>query len=326
MNITMFNSKLRLTILCIFVVMLQGCSTIKNNSGIFKNTNPDYSNAETAFKNRNFDEAADLFGSLTQKYPENSELLLKYAESLRLVGKSDAAIKQYDASIAKDENNVSAIEGKGLAYLQQGNLSEALNSFNLVVEKDASRWRTLNAIAVIYSINGNDKEALNYFDMALSIANNNPSIINNIALVVAFSGDTAKAISLLKKAQANTSSTNLSKKMRIENNMALVYGISGKMDEAEKILRKNLSEAAVYNNLGLYAKIAADKKLAWAYLSKAIASSPVYYEKAENNIDDLKNYPQHKHNIIKAKTSLDTPLKAPRGKNKYPLPTIKPEA
>ncbi len=287
-------------------------------------------NASESFKNGDYTKASGLYEKLAEKEPSNNDYLFYYAESLRLSGLASKAHIQYDKLIKQDKDNLAAIEGKGLVYLQDADFINALEQFNIVITKDVSRWRTINAIGVIHSINGRDEEAISYYNMAMELSKDNPSIINNIALSIALGGKHEKGAALLRKAISSLSDSDARKK-RLENNLALIYGISGKMDEAEAILRKNLPEPAVYNNLGFYAKIASDKKLAWSYLSKAISSSPVYYEKAENNIKELE-IAGSSGDAAKTVLTEDThpsssqtePQKARRGTHKLPLPSFRP--
>jgi len=285
--------------------------------------------ASIAFKNGDYAKASSLYEKTLKEAPSDQDTLFYYAESLRMSGESRKALVQYESI---DKSNLAALEGKGLAYLQTGEIENALDQFNMIIKQDVSRWRTINAIGVINSINGKNEEAMQYYKMALELSNNNPSILNNIALGVGFSGDKEKGISILKNAISSMTEGGI-RKQRLENNLALLYGISGKMDEAEKILRKNLPEAAVYNNLGYYAKLASDKKLAWSYLTKAIAASPVYYEKAANNMQGLEESEILVENTDTNSQTLtqteEAPtenynLKAKRGTNKLPLPSLRP--
>ncbi len=302
--------------------------------------------ASEAFAKGEYRTAYGLYEKLAEVNPRSADYGFYYAESLRLSGLNDKADSQYNKLIAQDKNNLAAIEGRGLNYLQNGDLAYALEQFNIVIAKDVSRWRTINAIGVIYSISGKDAEATQYYNMALELSNDNPSIINNIALGMAFGGEHDKGIALLKRVLTALPDKDV-RKIKLQNNLAMLYGISGHMDEAEAILRKNLPEAAVYNNLGFYAKIAADKQLAWSYLSKAISSSPVYYEKAENNLkgldapevageatiteDDSKEIKgKEDNNKTTASVADDSdapqiaPVKARRGTHRLPLPSLRP--
>lgn len=306
--------------------LLQSCTSLHEPGQVSSAETADAKQADTAFEGGDYSTATELYKKLLVKEPQNQDFLFHYAESLRISGSFDLAVEQYNQLIKEDENNLNAIEGRGLVYLQQGKITEALNELNSVVERDASRWRTLNAIAVAYSMNGNDEDAMKYYNLALEVGGKESSVVNNIALSLAFSGNAEKGIAMLRDALANTDEIGVNKQ-RLENNLALLYGISGKMGEAEKILHKNLPEAAVYNNLGFYAKIAADKKLAWSYLSKAISLSPVYYEKAENNMADLDKPSQAEAYV--SHSSVDfaniAPVKVWRGKYKQPLPSLRPE-
>lgn len=354
------NKYLRSVLLVLLCATLQtGCSSALTPGSVSlakqseKVAEEDFaSGASSAFAKGDYINAYALYEKLLAQDPENQDALFYFAESLRMSGHTGRALDQYNKLLARNPNNFAAMEGRGLCFLQHGDVQRALAELNLVVEKDATRWRALNAIGVVYSISGKDDEARKYYDMALDISGGNPSILNNIALGVAFAGDATKGVELLRGAIKTLEEGN--KKKTLENNLALIYGISGKMDEAEVILRKSLPEHAVYNNLGFYAKLASDKKLSWSYLSKAISSSPVFYEKAENNMKDLvapvvasgsayavaeaqllpdvqNNLPELSKSEIQALQTADEqspkllPIKAWRGTKKLPLPSLRPQ-
>jgi tetratricopeptide (TPR) repeat protein len=292
-------------------------------------SNDDASNASVTFKNGDYAKSAILYEKILHENPSDQDSVFYYAESLRMSGQPTKALSQYEKI---SQNSLAALEGSGLAYLQAGEVEKALGQFNIIIRQDVSRWRTINAIGVINAINGKNEEAMKYYKMALEISRDNPAIMNNIALGIGFGGDQEQAISILKRAIDLMPGGGV-KKQRLENNLALLYGISGKMDEAEQILRKSMPEAAVYNNLGYYATLSADKQLAWSYLSKAITANPVYYEKAENNMKEVAEEPipsekmADPQNQINKENMENIPksanLKAKRGSHKLPLPSFR---
>ncbi len=198
------------------------------------------------------------------------------------------ALGIYDQILTKNPKQIDALEQKGIILLNQGNLSGAIGLFNEVLAQDALRWKTLNAIGVAYALNQQMSQALEYYKTALDIAPENVAVLNNLGLAYAFNLDFMNAEETLQRALGQPLTAD--KQRQIEQNLALVYGLSGRADLAEPILRKYMPEAAVYNNLGLYAKLAGDTDLARSYLNEALTASPGFYEKAWENLQNLPDY------------------------------------
>lgn len=246
-----------------------------------------YADADAAFAQKDYAKAIALYSENQPDPKKDTEALFHYAEALRFTDQAPQAIVQYDRLLAANPQAWYAMEAKALALVEQGQFNQATTLLSDVLQQDATRWRTINALGVINALSGNVKESLEYYTMALEVSNNNPSVMNNIALSVAFSGDIPRGRSMLESALAKLPATDTDKQRKLESNLAMIYGLAGDMDKAQALLEKHLTQAQVLNNLGFYAKLANDKTLAKTYLSKALSSSPVYYERAWNNLKDL---------------------------------------
>lgn len=273
----------------LFIFFLISCTLPANYnanpSGLSKEDLVFSENAEDLFKEQKYNEAAALYKELSDKDATGKSDFM-YAESLRLNNKPDDSIKYYDIAIQKNYSIYDSMEGKALAFMSKNKLDEAEEIFSEILRKDASRWRSINALGVISSINGKNNEALEYYKLALDIKPS-ATILNNIGLAIGLSGDTKLGLSVLDEA-ATMAQNNKENLKQISLNKALVYGFSNDMDSAEIILKKYLTEAEVYNNLGFYAKLNNNTELAKNYLSMSIARSPVYYQKAWENLQTIR--------------------------------------
>lgn len=240
--------------------------------------------ADQAFGEGDYQKAVDRYGKLVDMKPDDEVLTFKWAEALRMNNQLPKAIDVYDRLLRLHPGDSEPLEGKGLAYVQMGDFGRAEAIFTDIVGQDASRWRTVNALGVIHALQGEIDEAVLYYNMAIDLDSANPSVLNNIGLSLALSEQHQEAVKRLRDALALLSSED-SRREKIELNLALAYGIAGDMEHAEPLLRKYLSNAAVFNNLGLYASLNQDKVLARSYLSKALAAHPVHYDKAWENLE-----------------------------------------
>lgn len=272
-----------LTITACVPAQHQTLSSTKNSAPIEGNA---FAEAEQYFSARDYAKASSLYKASLASSAQSAELQFKYAESLRLEGKLTEAIAHYQKAMNLNNNFSPAKEGLALAYLQQGDLDASKKLFLMLLEEDASRWRTLNALGVLNALQANKQDAVEYFELASAIAPEEPSILNNIGLSLALTEpDSPDGIEMLQ--QASRTASNSKDKQQIDFNLALAYGLAAQDEKAQLILKEHLSEAAIYNNLGVYASLRNDKKLAHTYLSKALTAKPVFYEKAWENKEKL---------------------------------------
>ncbi|MBL0319972.1 MAG: tetratricopeptide repeat protein [Alphaproteobacteria bacterium] len=245
-------------------------------------------NAKAAFDASEYRKAAELYAQLVIGRDTNTKYRLAYADSLRLLGETPKAHQQYQDVLSADENSIDALEGNGLTYMVEGKFQDAVTIFKKVMEKDALRWRTINALGVCLTMTNRYDEAIPYFQTALEVSPNNPAILNNKALAYALSDKNEEAIKTLENASQSLSVAD-PKRKTIDLNLALFYSLAGKLDDAERIARLHLKDAELANNMGLYASLAQDPKLAKSYINQALAQSPSYYQKAWDNLQILES-------------------------------------
>lgn len=242
--------------------------------------------AAYAEKQGNFRAAAQTYEQLLEKSPGDATLMLSLADSLRRDGQSARAIAVYDAVLAKDEANLDAMEGKGLALIATGDFDTPADIFDQVLAADQKRWKTLNALGILFTTRNMQPEAQQYFTEALKYHPGSPSIMNNLGLSQALEKNFDGAIATLDKASAIALPGTLERK-RIDLNAALVHASSGDVEEAKLLASQYLTGAELNNNLGLYAHLAKDDQLAKAFLNKALSDSKVHYAKAWENLEQL---------------------------------------
>ncbi len=273
-----------------YVLLLQACVPIPPHSASIAtpelNKQASSSDADAYFQEKHYQEAIAIYETLLSQQADNLDVAFKLAESYRLNGDTEKSIMLYQKTLKADPQAFHAKEGMGLALLQQQKLNEAMQVFLDLLKQDATRWRTINALGVTYNLQGKAVEAKEYYDMALAIAPQNPSIFNNMGLSYVLTQENIPyGIELLKEGLALAKTEQA--KQQITLNLALAHGIAGNDEQATEILSPLLSQAAIYNNLGIYASLRNDKALAKTYLSKALTSEPVFYEKASKNLDRI---------------------------------------
>lgn len=245
--------------------------------------------AKEAFANGDYERAAKFYQLLVAQEKGTPEQMLRYkqglATSARRLGKNDQALAMYDQLIKENPSNLDAQEGKGLTLMAMGKSAEATQVFSELVAKDSSRWQTLNALGILFVTKNMIPEAMAYYAEALKHSPENAAVLNNMGLSLAIDGKHQEALTSLGQAARFSKSANQRK--QIELNTALVYAVSNDLDHAREIASKYFEGPALDNNMGLYAHLAKNDSLAKTYLNMALSQSPVFYERAWDNLDAL---------------------------------------
>ncbi len=290
-------------LLLLVVLSLAACSSLKSPAESFAETvkkmegpkvdslqETQAKQAKESVEKRDYVKALTIYNQLVADHPDNRAYQLGLADSLRLKGEvakaQDVYSKLVDASKTGDKDWLDAMEGRGLSHVQQGNFDEAVKAFTLVLNQDGTRWRSINGLAVALALTGRSKEAMEYYKVALQLSNNNVAVLNNMGLSLAFEGKVKQAYAPLEQA-SNSLAKGSAERQQVDLNLALVYGLGGRTTAAEKTLKPYLVQAAIYNNLGVYAMLANDKAEAQKYLKKALSSSPTHYQRAWENLQKL---------------------------------------
>lgn len=241
--------------------------------------------AKAAEAQGHFQQAAQLYRQVLEKRPDDKEVLLPLADAYRRAGDNDRAMAVYDMLLKKDAGNAGAKEGKALTLMAKGDYDTPAALFQEVMKEEPGRWKTLNALGILFTMRGMQPEAQQYFEAALKSRPGSATVMNNLGLSQALGRDNESAVATLLK--ASSLSEEASQRKRIDLNLALVYAIEGKVDDARAIASNYYSGAALDNNIGLYAHLAKDDKLARTYLNMALSESKVFYERAWDNLQAL---------------------------------------
>ena len=239
--------------------------------------------ARAAEKSGDFMHAAEFYEQVLSQQPDNADVKFALAESYRRSGKSKEALPLYDALLAKHILVDDAKEAKALAWLSQGDFDAAALLLGEVVAVDATRWKTLNALGVLFAVKKLYPEAQKYFTAALKLSPSNTSVMNNQGLVYAMAKRLDQAVDTLSAA-ATLEEVGSASRKQIDLNLALVYGASGRLEDAQLIAAQYYSGKDLNNNMGIYAHLAKDDRLAASYFNMALTESKTLYSKAWNNL------------------------------------------
>ncbi|MFM9890284.1 MAG: tetratricopeptide repeat protein [Rickettsiales bacterium] len=234
-----------------------------------------------------FKRASQFYEQLVGSKKGSPEEVLRYklglAESARRLGENDRALAMFSQLTKENPDNLDAHEGRALTLTATGKTTDAGREFSDILAKDPKRWRTLNALGILFTSKNMIPEAMAYYTEALKYSPDNVAVLNNVGLAQAIDRQYAAAIEAL--GQASRLSKSPAQRQQVDLNLAMVYGASGDLDTASDVAGKYLSGPALDNNLGLYAHLSKNDALAKTYLNMALSQSPVYYERAWENLD-----------------------------------------
>lgn len=205
------------------------------------------------------------------------------AEEYRRTGHPHQAIAIYDSLLATDPDSPSIKESKALALIAAGEFDTAPALLDEVMKTDPTRWKTLNALGILFSLREMQSEAQQYYAEALKFSPSNPAVLNNQGLSYALSRQYEPAVRHLLQAAA-LRAPGSRERQHTDSNLALVYASSGRLDDARSVAAGYYSGRELDNNMGIYAHLAKDDRLAASYLHMALTQSKTAYPKAWKNL------------------------------------------
>ena len=172
------------------------------------------------------------------KNPQDPQMALGYAKSLRALGNKQRALDIMKTAYRANPENGELAAELGRIALEMGYMDVATHALQVAESQGVTDWRTLSAQGTLHAKKGEHGEAQQYFQAALKKNPNSASVINNLALSYALDGKAKKSEELLRQAAASGHDDK-----RIRQNLALVLGVQGKFDEARQFASVDMTEA-----------------------------------------------------------------------------------
>jgi len=221
-------------------------------------------------------------------------------------------------ALQKKRQSAPAYFGMGEIMRHEDKIQNALNSFAVALQIDGHYVPALMEMGKIFRELKNYAMAEKYLEKALTLQGDDPVILTELAILHDSMGKELSAEPLYKKVVAllpgDASAHNnlgfnylLQKKYqkaisefqqalsiqpnikRIQNNLAAVYAITGDEKSAYRLMAKNISQAAAYNNLGYIYVTQGKCEKAKNALQLALDLNPRFYVRAHENQEQLKN-------------------------------------
>lgn len=178
------------------------------------------------------------------KDPDDPEMALGYAKSLRAIGAKDRAVDILKTAYRANPSNGELAAELGRVALEVGRIDVASHALKSAESQGVTDWRTLSAQGTLHAKKGEHSEAQQYFQAALQKNPNAASVINNLALSYALDGKAEESEELLRQAAAQGHDDR-----RIRQNLALVLGVQGKFDEARQVASVDMTESQAKSSM-----------------------------------------------------------------------------
>jgi Flp pilus assembly protein TadD len=176
--------------------------------------------------------------------PKDAEAGVKYAASLRALGKPTEAAGAAETVLLYAPDHVDALLEVGRARIQESRAFYGIDFLRRAQTLAPRDWRPLSLLGVAYEQVSRPEDALAAYDEALRLSPENPAVLSNIAMFHAARGDAARAEPLLRRAAVRPGAAR-----EVHLNLAMVLGVQGKLAEAERLLRELLPPDLANNNL-----------------------------------------------------------------------------
>ena len=167
--------------------------------------------------------------------PADLDATVRMAAALRGLERYDEAAAALDKVLVAKPDHLEALLEAGRTRVSAARGFYAIDFLKRAAALAPRDWRPHSLLGVAMEQTKRPEDAQAEYARALQLSPENPAVLSNLALLAANNGDKAQAESLLRRAVAQPTATS-----RERQNLALVLGLAGKVDEAERLIRRDL--------------------------------------------------------------------------------------
>lgn len=296
----MFRDLPRLIVIAVLGYSLVGCAGLASRDGEqAAETSPKPQaqqrlllQARVAQREGRLHNALNGYRQILRSEPGHTRANIGAGQVLLAMHRPNDALPYFDRVLQQSPDLAIALEGRGYALLGLNRLRMAEQALGKAVNLNPARWRSWSGLGVIADLHGDSKKAQAFYEKALLVLPGQPQLLNNRAFSLMLMRNYGQAEVLLKKALEQDVDD-----VRIRNNLAWCLAWQRRYNEALKILVPPLSPAQARNNVGYIAMQQGDLSTATAMFREAMKLSPVFYERAANNLEEaqrrLRHTPEH---------------------------------
>lgn len=296
----MYKDLLRLLAIAVLGVSLVGCAGLtsrddKRESDLALKPQAHqrlFLQARVAQREGRLHNALNDYRQILNSEPDHTRANVGAGQVLLAMHRPHDALPYFDRVLQQSPDLPIALEGRGYALLGMNRLRMSEKALGKVVNLNPARWRSWSGLGVIADLRGESKKAQTFYEKALLVLPAQPQLLNNRAFSLMLMRQYGQAEMLLKKALEQDAAD-----VRIRNNLAWCLSWQRRYKEAMEVLVPHLSPAQAHNNVGYIAMQQGDLNSAAAMFREAMKLSPVFYERAANNLDEaqrrMRKMPEH---------------------------------
>lgn len=211
--------------------------------------------------------------------PESLPILFRVAEVHAREERPGQALTFYDQMLALEPEQVDALEGAGLALIEMRRNVEAQARLQQAITHDPSRWRSHNGLGIVADLDANYAQAALHYSTALAVNPNSAMLANNLGYSRYMAGDLLGAEEAFLDSVAFDSGFE-----RAWQNLGLLRVRQARHGEALDIFLRSESAHEAHNTVGYLCFLNRQYAEAEHFLRRAAELSPVYYERAYENL------------------------------------------
>lgn len=194
------------------------------------------------------------------------------AESAMESGSYAAAVKAWDAVLARDPDNAGVMYNRAFALEQTGDLDAAATAYRKALAADPSNVDAAINLGAVLKEKGELDRAIEVTEKALESDEFNSRLLNNLSVLRREKGDYAGAIAAVRKLLMRDKEN-----IDAYKNLSLVYYDQKKYRLAETVLgnalklaeKKKVEDPDIYVNMGMIALAREENGKAMAFFKKA---------------------------------------------------------
>ena len=211
--------------------------------------------------------------------PENLPVLCRVAVVHAREERPAQALPFYEQMLAVEPDQIDALEGAGLALIEMRRPAEARAHLAQVVAADPRRWRSRNGLGIIADLDADYAQAALHYSEALAVNPGSAMLANNLGYSRYMAGDLLGAEEAFLDAVAFDPGFE-----RAWRNLGLLRVRQARYGEALDIFLRSEAAHEAHNTVGYLCFLNERYAEAEHFLRRAAELSPVYYERAYENL------------------------------------------
>jgi len=190
-----------------------------------------------------------------QTFPNDLEAARRFAESLRLGGRTDRAAQIAAEALGRFPDDHELMTTFGLAQIALGQPQNALRALALVAQSEPENWRVRSALGAALDQTGRFQEARLAYQEALALHPNDPRILTNLGVSHLLEGDPNAAEPILRQASQLPGAP-----LQARQNLSIALALMGRFQEAEALQLADLPPAQAAANIAYLRGLTSDTR------------------------------------------------------------------